>query len=348
MAKVYDRVSWGFLIAVLRRFGFNERFIDMVWRLISNLWFFVIINDVPYGFFKSSRGLRQGDPLSPTLFIIGSEVLSRGLNSLVDQSSFAAFKTMSSFFLIGGSALKRVMQILEWYHHDLGQLVNVQKSGYLVHSLLSTARQEVIERITRFQKKEFPVRYLEAPLFVSPAKVSYYSDLCQKVLDKHPDSPLGVGVMPNGVFKLVERVCANFLWASGRESNKFHRLQWKDLCYPTDEGGVGFRSISDTYRAFSCKLWWNFRCGLFLWARFMHAKYCQGFYPCQVSISPLGSATWRRMLDIRGLAELLIGWRLSVGRCNFWYDNWTGHKAFHLRVQVQKGVSFQYVMENGA
>ena len=119
----------GCLMAVLRSFGFNESFIDMVWRLIANVWFSVIINGIPYGFFKSSRGLRQGDSLSPALFIIGADVLSRGLNSLVDESSFAAFKvprhcspiTHLAFaddviiFTNGGSAsLKRVMQILEW------------------------------------------------------------------------------------------------------------------------------------------------------------------------------------------------------------------------------------------
>ena len=58
IAKANDWVSWGFLIAVLRRFGFGERFINMVWRLISNVWCSVLINGVPYGFFKSSRGLR--------------------------------------------------------------------------------------------------------------------------------------------------------------------------------------------------------------------------------------------------------------------------------------------------
>ena len=92
MAKAYDMVSWQFLITILRRFGFGERFIDMVWKLISNVWFFVLVNGVPYGFFKSSRELRQGDPLSPALFIIGSEMLSRALNSLVYQSGFVGYK----------------------------------------------------------------------------------------------------------------------------------------------------------------------------------------------------------------------------------------------------------------
>nr|XP_027090500.1 uncharacterized protein LOC113711541 [Coffea arabica] len=141
----------------------------------------------------------QGDPLSPALFIISLEVLSRDLNSLVNQSSFTAFKVPKHCFPIthlafvddviifangGATSLKRVMQILEWYQHDSGQLVNVHKSGYLVHPHLSPARQGVIARITRFQKKVFPIRYLGAPLFIGRAKVSYFSDLRQKVLDK--------------------------------------------------------------------------------------------------------------------------------------------------------------------
>ena len=57
MAKAYDRMSWVFVIQVLRRFGFGERFIDMVWHLIFNVWFSVIVNGMTYGFFKFSRRL---------------------------------------------------------------------------------------------------------------------------------------------------------------------------------------------------------------------------------------------------------------------------------------------------
>ena len=59
MSKAYDRVDWMFLVTVLHKFGFGERFIDMMWRLVSNVWFSVLINGLPHGFFKSSRGLQQ-------------------------------------------------------------------------------------------------------------------------------------------------------------------------------------------------------------------------------------------------------------------------------------------------
>lgn len=91
MAKAYDRVSWIFLTKVLRSFGCSERIIDMVVRLISNNWYSVIVNGQSFGFFQSSRGLKQGDPLSPALFIIAAEVLARNLNHLFKDQQYKGF-----------------------------------------------------------------------------------------------------------------------------------------------------------------------------------------------------------------------------------------------------------------
>lgn len=62
MAKAYDRVSWFFLMKVLKKIGFSNVFVDLIWRLISNNWYSVLINGQAYGFFHSSRGVKQGDP----------------------------------------------------------------------------------------------------------------------------------------------------------------------------------------------------------------------------------------------------------------------------------------------
>ncbi|XP_043725893.1 uncharacterized protein LOC122672496 [Telopea speciosissima] len=81
MAKAYDRMEWSFLVEVLAKFGFSKDWITLIQKTMVNYWFSVVMDASPFGFFKSSRGLHQGDPLSPTLFILAEEVL-RGLRSL--------------------------------------------------------------------------------------------------------------------------------------------------------------------------------------------------------------------------------------------------------------------------
>ncbi|KAL0393382.1 UNVERIFIED_CONTAM: Retrovirus-related Pol polyprotein from type-1 retrotransposable element R2 [Sesamum radiatum] len=70
MAKAYDRVQWQFLYNVLRKMGFNEKWIQLVKNCIEQCWFSVLVNGDKAGFFSSSRGVRQDDPISPSLFII--------------------------------------------------------------------------------------------------------------------------------------------------------------------------------------------------------------------------------------------------------------------------------------
>jgi hypothetical protein len=70
MEKAFDKIEWSFLLAILHKLGFHSGWINWVRLCISTSSFFVLLNGSPFGLFSPSWGLRQGDLLSPFLFIL--------------------------------------------------------------------------------------------------------------------------------------------------------------------------------------------------------------------------------------------------------------------------------------
>lgn len=88
LMKAYDSVDWGFLIDTLSAMGFPSIFIQWISQCISTAYYSVIINGSLEGFFPGRRGLRQGDPISPYLFLIVMQGFSEIFKQKASRSNF--------------------------------------------------------------------------------------------------------------------------------------------------------------------------------------------------------------------------------------------------------------------
>jgi len=376
MTKAYDRLSWLFLTKVLRKMGFTERLIGIVFGLVSNNWYSILINGQAHGFFKSSRGVKQGDPVSPTLFILAAEALSRGLNALHTNLYFCGFgmpkwspkinhlayaDDMIIFSSSDETSLMLIMQVLKAYETASGQLVNKTKSAVYLHHLTDMEVVSKVERITGIHRNDFPIIYLGCPIFYARRKLEFYQPLITKVMDKlqswqgkllsvggravlishvlqsMPMHLLSAVNPPKYVINRLHKLFAQFFWSSTVGGTSRHWASWNTLCMPVEEGGIGFRSLHDVAKALFSKLWWNFRTKPSLWSSFVCQKYCKKLNHVIVPWKR-GSHIWRKMLECRDLIEHQILWQTKMGSSLFWYENWTGLGALYFLVPQDFGI----------
>ena len=91
LSKAYDKLNWQFLGGILKDFGFVEDWINWIMNMISFGFFPILLNGSHSRPFNATRGIRQGDPLSPFLFIIAAEGLGRLLKNRRTQNKIQYF-----------------------------------------------------------------------------------------------------------------------------------------------------------------------------------------------------------------------------------------------------------------
>ncbi|KAL4280079.1 hypothetical protein GQ457_03G012010 [Hibiscus cannabinus] len=156
MEKAYDRVEWHFLVDILTKMGFNEKWIELLMNCVTSVSYTIRVNGCISGYFRPSRGLRQGDPLSPYLFLLCTQGLSALL--LKEQAAGRIVGVRASqrgprvnhllyaddcILFIKNSEREacRMKEVLKVYEKSSGQKVNVDKSAiYFSKGLLLSAR----------------------------------------------------------------------------------------------------------------------------------------------------------------------------------------------------------------
>ncbi|KAL0912360.1 hypothetical protein M5K25_018326 [Dendrobium thyrsiflorum] len=146
----------------------------------------------------------------------------------------------------------------------------------------------------------------------------------------------------------ISRICNKFFWKGTGKNSKIIWSSWDKVCGTLDEGALGCKSMTDMAYAFSCKLWYNFRANVSLWAKFMHIKYCGGNHPTTVSYRQGDSRVWHRLCKVKWVVEPMLNWGLGCGDISFWQDRWLGGTSIDsiFNTSSKENVKVNYFFDN--
>eukprot|EP00253_Pinus_taeda_P014530 PITA_14530 len=256
LANAFDRVRHSYLYVVLHKIGFDPSFITMIAACITGPWISPLINGRPCAAFQSSRGLRQGCPLSPYLFTLMAESFSQALDfnrrvglitgikidqgaKNINHSQFA-----DDTLLIGGASTtiaRRFKNLLDQFMDYLGGKVNQTKSciygwnttNHTIHGIAS-----IFGVHSRLIWNHFS--YLGMPVSLGTLKADTWNKILDKIERKvqqwgtmwlNPAGRIillksGIASLPIYHFSLyhaptvfhqkMERVLRHFLWQGGK------------------------------------------------------------------------------------------------------------------------------------
>lgn len=198
LAKAYDKLRWSYIRDVLKAYGFNHNWIRWVMALVTSASFSILLNGSSSRSFRPSRGLEQGDPLSPFLFILMMEGLGQAINSAKAEGRIQGFKltedrdalTHQQFVddtMLQGTPTVKEAKAFKQIMHDFamaaGTEVSLTKSKVFFFNT-NIAIQRNLSRILSFQRDYLPSKYLGIPLTDKPLSKEVWEPVTNKLKDK--------------------------------------------------------------------------------------------------------------------------------------------------------------------
>lgn len=196
MSKAYDRIEWEFVRAVLASMGFPKSLVQLLLSFITMVTHQVFVNGQPSSDFKPERGLRQGDPFSPYLFVLCADVMSRLLRKEAGMGGIHGIQVarnapkLTHLLFVDDSLLftraivkeiEFLMDVLKTYQEASGQLINFDKSEASFSRNMDERDRNIILNRMRVKTVEAHSRYLGLPSLFGRSKKIFFSQVTERV-----------------------------------------------------------------------------------------------------------------------------------------------------------------------
>lgn len=312
LSKAFDRVNWLYIRLLLTHLGFPYHFTKWVMSCIVDVPYSVLLNGEATLFFTSERGLRQGCPLSPLLFLLVMEGLSRLIIASRDMNQLTGINISEKNFL---SHLLFVDDILIFLNGGIGDVTALhnnfllfqQATGMMVNDSKSTittvgcSRHEVAYATHRFPFTSSTladgIKYLGYRLKPLGYKIADWTWLIAKVekrlqiwyhkflsrasrliliktvIEATPVYWMTLAWIPRGVLNRIQSICSRFLWKGQHSGKIFAWVKWDTIAKPKRWGGWGIKRLDLFANALAAKLRWQLLTSDSLWSRVAQAKY---------------------------------------------------------------------------